>query len=151
LKQLRIGAIHLRETLIRSCFNNPQYAKWSIYFFADPYDAWQRLLKVVGGTAIVAEYRYDGLGRRIVKRTAYSKGNPQDTYDYYCNTGYQVVEEHLDQDETYPLAQYVRHPYYIDAAAVHAVEAWRYEPALHRGRPVEFTFRQPVRFCLEDV
>jgi len=79
------------------------------------FDAWNRLVKVTddaGTPATIAEYRYDGLGRRIVKVDDAAEGDPR--YDYYYDRG-QVVEEHLDQDETYPLAQYVWHPYYIDA------------------------------------
>jgi len=88
------------------------------------YDAWNRMVKVreraysggsPGGWSDVAQYRYDGLGRRIVKVDDSAEGDPR--YDYYYDRG-QVVEEHLDQDETYPLAQYVWHPYYIDAPAL---------------------------------
>jgi len=85
------------------------------------YDAWNRLVKVrerayscgsPGGWSDVAQYKYDGLGRRIWKEDLADTGTPE--YDYYYDYG-QVVEEHLDQDTTYPLAQYVWHPYYIDA------------------------------------
>ena len=87
------------------------------------YDAWSRLVEVTDGSdTTVEEYEYDGLGRRIVKETAYSGGSPQDTYDYYYNRSYQVVEERLDAD-TDPVAQYVWHPYYVDALAVRYYDA----------------------------
>jgi len=87
------------------------------------YDAWNRLAKVTDASDNTIEaYEYDALGRRIVKRTAYSGGSPQDTYDYYYNTGYQVLEERLDGD-TDPVAQYVWHPYYIDAPVLRWFDA----------------------------
>jgi len=68
--------------------------------------------------ATIAEYRYDGLGRRIVKVDDAAEGDPR--YHYYYDRG-QVVEERKElsgTEDTYPLAQYVWHPYYIDALAL---------------------------------
>ena len=73
-------------------------------------------------TSSYGHTRYDGLNQRIVKQTAYSEGSPQDTYDYYHNANWQVVEERKDAD-TDPVAQYVWHPYYIDAPAVRWYDA----------------------------
>jgi len=53
------------------------------------YDAWNRLVKVVDGTT-VAEYRYDGLGRRIRK---YVPGvSHWDVTEYYYSRSWQVLE-----------------------------------------------------------
>ena len=92
------------------------------------YDAWNRLVEVeesptnTTSWSILEQYEYDGRGWRIVKQTAYSEGSPQDTYDYYHNANWQVVEERKDAD-TDPVAQYVWHPYYIDAPAVRWYDA----------------------------
>ena len=37
----------------------------------------------------------------------------------------------------------------LDAAAVAAVRAWRFEPALREGRPVADVVRQDVRFRID--
>lgn len=87
------------------------------------YDAWGRLVKLETGSDTVAEYEYDGLGRRII-RHVYDGG----TFDYsdhsYYN-GWQVVEVRRDTDSTKggdpdadPMEQFVYHLYYIDAVAV---------------------------------
>lgn len=87
------------------------------------YDAWGRLVKLEDGANTVAEYEYDGLGRRIIKHV-YDSG----TFDYsdhaYYN-GWQVIEVRRDTDGTSggdpdadPMEQFVYHTYYIDAVAV---------------------------------
>ena len=53
--------------------------------------------------AAIAEYRCDGLGRRIQKIVA---GSPGVTYDYYYNESRQVLEVRKGGD-TDPLEQYV--------------------------------------------
>jgi len=79
------------------------------------YDAWNRAVKVfkdanTNGSldtetdAPVAEYRYDGLGRRIQKTV---EGSPDVTYDYYYNEGRQVLEVWKNGQDDHPLEQYV--------------------------------------------
>jgi hypothetical protein len=98
------------------------------------YDAWNRLAAVYAddGTAagekddddtLIAEYRYDGLNRRIAKimPDAAHSGKYVRT-DYYYSLGWQVVEERRDDDlaskDTVALTlkyQYVWGQRYIDA------------------------------------
>lgn len=67
------------------------------------YDAWNRAAKVykdtnengsldAGTDALVAEYRYDGLSRRIAKIVPHGESN-WDRTDYYYNEGWQCLEE----------------------------------------------------------
>ena len=79
------------------------------------YDAWNRLVKVVDGPTL-AEFRYDGLNRRVVKYDG-SSTSPNATYDFYYNVSWQVVEVREDADVD-PLEEFVWHPYYVDAVAV---------------------------------
>jgi RHS repeat-associated protein len=64
------------------------------------YDAWNRLVKVSrsSDTALIAEYRYDALGRRINKKVFNSPG--LDTYvdgDFFYYDGNRIVEFHRTQ------------------------------------------------------
>ena len=94
------------------------------------YDAWNRLVEVkadsVGtpGTPgdTIAEYRYDGLNRRIAKIVA--SGETWDRTDFYYNAGWQVLEERFagavsSQNRgnvaTAARIQYVWDPRYVDA------------------------------------
>ena len=73
------------------------------------YDAWNRLIS--SSYEGDRTYEYDGLGRRIRKMVNAT------TWDYYYNEDWQLLEERRNGDSD-PLAQYVWHPYYIDALAV---------------------------------
>jgi len=95
------------------------------------YDAWNRPVKVYKddgntravydvGDALVAEYQYDGLNRRIVKLLP-NGADDWDRTDYYYNTSWQVIEECYvaDQDERTPVAtgvkcQYIWSLRYVD-------------------------------------
>ena len=81
--------------------------------FTLTYDAWNRLVKVEDGSEGIAQYQYDALSRRIVKIDDMAS----DTYDYYYNAGWQVIEVRLD-GVVNPLEQNVWHPYYVDSLAV---------------------------------
>jgi len=63
------------------------------------YDAWNRLVKVTdsAGTTTIAEYRYDGLGRRIAKLVP--NGDDWDRTDYLYDEAWQVLEERTDTFE----------------------------------------------------
>ena len=63
----------------------------------------------------VAEYRYDGLGRRIQKIV---EGSPDVTYDYYYNEGRQVLEVWKNGDDDHPLEQYVWDGRYVHSPCV---------------------------------
>jgi RHS repeat-associated protein len=81
------------------------------------YDAWNRLAETRaddGGSpgTTIATYRYDGLGRRIRKLI-----NGGDTFDYYYNEGYQLIETRKDADGD-PFEQYAWDISYIDAPLV---------------------------------
>ena len=90
------------------------------------YDAWNRLVEVKDGANVVAQYRYDGLGRRIRK---YVPDNGDWTVtEYYYSVSWQVLEIRRDDGKTRsgnPLSeptlattlreQYIWSPRYIDA------------------------------------
>ncbi len=59
------------------------------------FDAWNRLVKVLDGANPVAEYRYDGLARRIRKYTDES-GDNWTVREYYYNRAWQVLEVRKD-------------------------------------------------------
>ena len=55
------------------------------------YDAWDRLVQVNQGSAIVAQYRYDGAGRQVEVLTNFTGATPGSvTHNYY--SGQQVIE-----------------------------------------------------------
>ena len=92
----------------------PKPADWNAHYDL-VYDAWNRLVKVNNAGSSI-DYEYDGLHRRIVKKVG------ADTYDYYYNVGYQVLEVRKN-GSTNPLEQYAWHPYYIDALAMRYYDA----------------------------
>ena len=64
------------------------------------YDAWGRLAEIKdddGGVPdeVVATYKYDAAGRRIRKLTG-DPGAPTNTYDYFFNNAWQIVEVRKD-------------------------------------------------------
>ena len=86
------------------------------------YDAWNRLVQVSAGATTVAEYRYDGLGRRIRKYVP--DGEDWTVTEYYYSAGWQVLEVRRDDGKsrsseptlaTTLREQYVWSPRYIDA------------------------------------
>ena len=76
-------------------------------------DAWNRLIVADDENGHVHRFEYDGLGRRIVR----DPDGTANTIDYYYNESWQLVEERKD-GSSYPLAQYVWHPEYVDALAL---------------------------------
>jgi RHS repeat-associated protein len=87
------------------------------------YDAWNRLVKVTNDAqppATIAEYRYDGLDRRIVKLVPHGESN-WDRTDYYYNSSWQCLEERYGADQpketvaTAVKVQWVWSVRYIDA------------------------------------
>lgn len=59
------------------------------------YDAWNRLVEVSDGGVLIAKFRYDGEGRRILKMfDSQSPGDPDglDTYEHLFLSGQQVIE-----------------------------------------------------------
>jgi RHS repeat-associated protein len=64
------------------------------HYYTLTYDAWNRLVKVEDDQqtpATAAEYRYDGLNRRVAKMVP--DGQNWDRTDYYYNSGWQALEE----------------------------------------------------------
>jgi len=79
------------------------------------YDAWHRLVKLrtdVTTPVTVAEYAYDGLTRRTVKKT-HASGTLSETRHFYYSAGWRLLEERIDAGTTYG-AQYVWGLRYID-------------------------------------
>jgi len=104
------------------------------------YDAWNRLVKVTdsAGTTTIAEYRYDGLGRRIAKLVP--NGENWDRTDYHYNEAWQCLEQRYGQGrakETVPdtpNVQYLWDVRYVDA------------PVL-RWRSVSGTLDETLYYC----
>jgi RHS repeat-associated protein len=63
------------------------------------YDAWNRLVRLTDGTNTVAEYRYDGRRRRIVKST-YTGGMLDETRHIYFTHTWQSIEERVATSAT---------------------------------------------------
>jgi RHS repeat-associated protein len=79
------------------------------------YDAWHRLVKLrtdVTTPVTVAEYAYDGITRRTLKKS-YSSGTLSETRHYYYSAAWQVLEERIDTATNYA-RQYVWGLRYID-------------------------------------
>ena len=80
------------------------------------YDAWNRLVEVKDVDTILVTYRYDGTGRRIRKLLGADPGSPDNTYDYFFNIGWQILEVRKDGLAPADLyEQYVWSLGYIDA------------------------------------
>ena len=68
------------------------------------FDAWNRLVKVEDGETTVAEYEYDGLNHRTVKKT-YVSGSLDETRHFYYDKDWRCLEERVgtssDADRRY--------------------------------------------------
>ena len=62
------------------------------------YDAWNRLVEVDNGATVLAQYAYDGLGRKIEDFT-YSGGTPTGVTHYYYGAG-EVIETRVTGSAT---------------------------------------------------
>ena len=69
------------------------------------WDAWNRLIRLEDGSDKVAEFEYDGLGRRTIKKV-YKEGSLSETRHFYYSTSSQVLEERVDSD-TDPTQQFL--------------------------------------------
>jgi RHS repeat-associated protein len=58
------------------------------------YDAWNRLRQIKRRGRPLLEFDYDGLGRRIVKRT-YDQGRLKETRYYYYDAQWRILEERI--------------------------------------------------------
>jgi len=70
----------------------PQVADWSSTNGLKC-DAWNRLVEVAEGETTIAQYRYDGMTRRVTKET-------DKTRHYYYSDQWQIMEERLDSETT---------------------------------------------------
>ncbi len=82
----------------------PQPANLTSSFDAT-WDAWNRLVKLQDGSDTVAEYGYDGLNRRIIKKI-YDTGTLDETRHCYYSDQAQCLEERIDSS-TDPDQQFV--------------------------------------------
>ena len=91
---------------------------------AAKYDAWNRLVEIKDGIHVVAEFEYDGTGRRILKAfDSDSPGSPDgiDTYQHIFLDGQQVIETRetasstAEPENVQPTYQNVWSPRYIDS------------------------------------
>ena len=92
--------------------------------FAKP--AWNRLVKIYddNGTTLVAEYQYDGQGRRVIKGVEDGTDGNLDTFTHFLHNGNQVIETREGDDVSGsapaaesldPKYQNVWSPRYVDA------------------------------------
>jgi len=90
------------------------------------YDAWNRLVEVYDddNSTLIAEYQYDGVGRRIIKGVDDGTDGSLDTFTHFLHTGNQVIETREGDDVSGaapaadsldPKYQNVWSPRYIDA------------------------------------
>jgi RHS repeat-associated protein len=89
------------------------------------YDAWNRLVSLSNGTAVIATYAYDGLSRRVVK-AIYVSGTLDHNEHAYFNEAWQLLEVRKEVSgmiNSNPLEQYVWHPFYIDASVLRDYDA----------------------------
>jgi RHS repeat-associated protein len=77
------------------------------------YDAWNRLVRIVDFDP-VADYVYDGLGRRITKKTYDVNGNLDKTRQFFYTNQWQDIEERVDQRTNDLERQYVWGIGYVD-------------------------------------
>ena len=83
------------------------------------YDAWNRLVEVDNGSGIVAQYQYDGTGRRTEELSNFTGNSPSSVTHYYLS-GRQVVETRVTASASAaPVAadvqyQYIWSPIYVD-------------------------------------
>jgi len=109
---------HVQHDAAGNMIKAPKPASWSAHYDLT-YDAWNRLVKVEqddgeGGSETVAEYAYDGLDRRTVKKP-YSGGTLQETRHLYYSNAWQVLEERVDGEASTDVdRQYVWGVRYID-------------------------------------
>ncbi len=72
----------------------PKPDAWSAQYGLT-WDAWNRLVKVVDGSTTIAEYQYDGLNRRVVKKL-YDSGSLSETRHIFLSAADQILEERVD-------------------------------------------------------
>jgi len=98
----------------------PSYtAKW---------DAWNRLVKLTNdadANKTVAEFEYDGLNRRTVKKSYTSAGTLDKTHHYYYSDLWQVLEERVDSSSTAD-KQFVWGLRYVDDLVLRDENSTRY-------------------------
>jgi len=85
-------------------------------YYTCTYDAWNRLVRVTDGEDTVAEYAYDGLKRRVIKKS-YTGGEVDQTRHFYYSDRWQVLEERLEVDSELsatPDRQFIWGVRYID-------------------------------------
>ncbi|WP_428940595.1 RHS repeat-associated core domain-containing protein [Fontivita pretiosa] len=78
------------------------------------YDAWNRLTEVKDGANLVGAYSYDGLGRRITKKTYDSGGSLTETRQFFYSNRWQIIEERVDGRSNPQERQYVWGMQYVD-------------------------------------
>ena len=84
--------------------------------YAGTWDSWNRLVKLATDDATpktVAEYEYDGLNRRQVKKVYDSSGSLLQTRRYYFSDQWQALEEQVDAS-TAATRQFVWGARYVD-------------------------------------
>ncbi len=64
------------------------------------YDAWNRVVEIYNdnGETLIAEYRYDGTGRRIIKGVDDGTDGSLDTFTHFLHDGQQVIETRKGDD-----------------------------------------------------
>ncbi len=73
---------------------DPYYPKLGYYC---EFDGWNRLVRVTRAGKRVAEFEYDGLGRRVLKRTFDQYGNLLESRHFYYSDDWRLLEERVEQ------------------------------------------------------
>lgn len=63
------------------------------------FDAWNRLVSMASGSTVVAQFLYDGLARRVLKKS-FVAGVLKETRHFYHSISWQVLEEHVGSSST---------------------------------------------------
>ncbi len=82
------------------------------------YDVWNRLVEVDQGSVVLAQYRYDGGGRRIVAGENTDASGGLDTFTDYYYAGAQVVETRAGTSMTSAPSAYAQYQYVWSARGV---------------------------------
>ena len=113
ITQIESSSTHVAHDAAGNMTKLPQPGSWSSHYDLI-YDAWNRLVEVKDGATSIAKFEYDGLHQRTLKEDV-AAGN---TYHYYYNPSWQVIDVRLNSESGTKLEQNVWHPYYVDALAV---------------------------------
>ncbi len=93
LIQIDSSSTHVAHDAVGNMTTMPKPTDFAAHYTCT-YDAWNRLVKVADGATTVAEYEYDGMHHRTVKKT-YVSGTLDETRHYYYDKDWRCLEERV--------------------------------------------------------